>query len=286
MGPLAHTIRATNETLYASLWIRGQYAGQSFRIELLTGGGCLGKSTFRVLVVDDYEPWRSFALRTLQKKPELQVVSEASDGLEAVQKAQELQPDLILLDIGLPTLNGIEAARQILEHAPNTKILFVSEQRSSDIAGEALRTGAGGYLVKSKAATELFPAVEAVLQGKPFVSASLTSSTREGHENQHIGPLRQQVDHHEIKFHADHAALAVDFAQFTEAALNNGNAVIIIATKSIRSSIFQRLRTDGVDLDATAERYFPLDISEPLSRFMVDDAEKAARQEGLNVAVG
>ena len=237
-------------------------------------------------MVDDYEPWRSFALRTLQKKPELQVVSEASDGLEAVQKAQELQPDLILLDIGLPTLNGIEAARQILQYAPNTKIVFVSEQRSSDIVGEALRTGVGGYVVKSKAATELLPAVEAALQGKPFVSASLTCSTRKGHENQHIEPLRQQLDHHGIKFHADHAALADDFAQFTEAALNNGNAVIIVATKSLRSCIFQRLRTDGLDLNAIAERYFPLDISDPLSRFMVDEAVKAARQEGLHVAVG
>ena len=84
-------------------------------------------------MVDDYEPWRSFATRTLQKKSELQVVSEASDGLEAVLKAQELQPDLILLDIGLPTLNGIAAARRILQYAPKTRILFLSEQRSSDI---------------------------------------------------------------------------------------------------------------------------------------------------------
>ena len=111
----------------------GQHARQSSGLELLTGGGYLERSTYRVLVVDDYEPWRSFATRTLQKIPELQVVSEASGGLEAVQKAQELQPDLILLDIGLPTLNGIAAARRILQNAPKTKILFVSEQRSSDI---------------------------------------------------------------------------------------------------------------------------------------------------------
>jgi CheY-like chemotaxis protein len=78
------------------------------RLELLRGGGCLGRSTFRILVVDDYEPWRSFASRTLQKKPELQVISEASDGLEAVQKTQELQPDLIVLDIGLPTVNELK----------------------------------------------------------------------------------------------------------------------------------------------------------------------------------
>ena len=247
----------------------------------------LGKSTFRVLVVDDHEPWRSFASRTLQKKSELQVISEASDGLEAVQKAQGLQPDLVLLDIGLPTVNGIEVARRILRHAPETKILFMSQQRSSDIVEEALRTGAGGYVVKSEASTDLLPAVEAVLRGEQFVSASLTGPTPVRHENNHIEPLRrQQVEHHEIKFHADHAALSDDFVQFTQAALNNGSAVVIIATESLRSSVFQRFRTDSVNLGASAERYFSVDISDPLSRFTLDEALKAARQKGLHVAVG
>ena len=112
-------------------------------------------SITRILVVDDYEPWRRFVSTTLQKQPTLQVIGEAVYGLEAVQKAQQLQPDLILLDIGLPTLNGIEAARRIRELSPKSKILFVSENRSWDIVEEALRTGAGGYVVKSDAAGEL-----------------------------------------------------------------------------------------------------------------------------------
>jgi DNA-binding NarL/FixJ family response regulator len=247
----------------------------------------VGRSTFRVLVVDDHEPWRSFASRALQKKSELRVISEASDGLEAVQKAQGLRPDLILLDIGLPTVNGIEAARRILQFAPETKILFMSQERSSDIVEEALRTGAGGYIVKSEASADLLPAVEAVLGGKQFVSASLTGPTRVRHENNHIEPLRRkQVEHHEMKLHADHAALTEDFAQFTEAALNNGSAVVIIATESLRTSVFQRFRTHSVDLGASAERYFPVDISDPLSRFTLDEVVKAARQKGLHVAVG
>jgi DNA-binding NarL/FixJ family response regulator len=96
-----------------------------------------------------------------------------ADGLEAVQQAQELQPDLILLDIGLPTLHGIEAARRIREVSPASKILFVSENRSADIAEEALSTGACGYVIKSDAERELLPAIEAILAGKRFVSASL-----------------------------------------------------------------------------------------------------------------
>ena len=123
--------------------------------------------------MDDQEIWRNFAVKTLQRKPELHICGEASDGLQAVQKAQELQPDLILLDIGLPTLNGVEAARRIHGVSPGSKILFLSENRSPDIVEAALSNGAGGYVLKSDAAGELLPGVQAVLEGKRFVSASL-----------------------------------------------------------------------------------------------------------------
>jgi DNA-binding NarL/FixJ family response regulator len=128
----------------------------------------------RVLVVDDYEPWRQFISAALLGQPELEIIGQASDGAEAVRQACHLRPDLILLDIGLPTTNGIEAARRIRECSPQSKILFVTEDRSRDIAEEALATGAGGYVVKSDAGSELLPAIKAVLEGKRFVSASLT----------------------------------------------------------------------------------------------------------------
>jgi len=102
----------------------------------------LDRASVRVLVVDDNERWRRFFSTTVQKRPELQVIGEASDGLEAVQKAQQLQPELILLDIGLPTINGIEAARRIREISPTCKILFVSENRSFDIV-EGFKYGCG-----------------------------------------------------------------------------------------------------------------------------------------------
>jgi DNA-binding NarL/FixJ family response regulator len=127
----------------------------------------------RILVVDDNEPWRHFFSTTLRKQPDLRIISEAADGSEAVQQAQQLQPDLVLLDIGLPTLNGIEAARRIRDVSPASKILFVTENRSVDMAEKALTTGAGGYVVKSDAASELLPAIKAVLEGKRFISASL-----------------------------------------------------------------------------------------------------------------
>jgi DNA-binding NarL/FixJ family response regulator len=245
----------------------------------------LERSTIRVLIVDDYAPWRSFALRTLQTKPELHVVGEASDGLEAVQKAQELHPDLILLDIGLPTLNGIEAARRILEQAPNTKILFVSEQRSSDIAEEALRTGAGGYVIKSKAATELLPAVEAVLQGKQFVSSSLTGSGLGDPKNEHTADRRhvdnsnETVCRHAVGFYSDDRQLLENVTQFIRAALKAGNAVVVLATESHQNSLPPRLQAQGVDIGAAIEqgRYIALDVADALSTFIVDNTLDPAR---------
>ncbi len=127
----------------------------------------------RVLVVDDHECWQSFVFTKLQEQPDLAIIGQVSDGLQAVQGFQELQPDLVLLDIGLPTLNGIQVALRIREVAPRSRILFVSANRSPDIAEKALSTGAGGYVVKSDAGSELVPAIRAVLEDKRFISASL-----------------------------------------------------------------------------------------------------------------
>ena len=123
-----------------------------------------------MLVVEDFEPFRSFVCSALKQRPELEVVCELSDGLAAVQKAVELSPDLILLDIGLPGLNGIEAGRQIRNLVPNAKIIFLTQESSEDVVQEALRLGALGYVVKTQAGSNLLAAVEAVLQGKQDVS--------------------------------------------------------------------------------------------------------------------
>jgi DNA-binding NarL/FixJ family response regulator len=130
-------------------------------------------SLIRVLVVDDNEPFRRFVRSTLSTKPELNIISEVSDGLEAVRKAEELKPDLIVLDIGLPGLNGIEAARRIRKLSPKSTILFLSQESSADIVQEALCLGALGYVVKAHAARDLLIAVETVLRNKQFVSSTL-----------------------------------------------------------------------------------------------------------------
>jgi len=126
-------------------------------------------------VVDDYEPFRRFVCTILEARPELQVIGEASDGLQAVQKAAELQPDLILLDIGLPKLNGIETAHRISRVTPNATILFVSQETDPEVVAES-SNGAKGYVWKQDASTELVPAVEAVLHGTHFISTGVAKS--------------------------------------------------------------------------------------------------------------
>jgi DNA-binding NarL/FixJ family response regulator len=133
----------------------------------------------RVLVVEDYPPFRRFVCSTLGKTPELQIVGEASDGLEAVLKAEELQPDLIVIDVGLPTLNGIQATRRIRKLSPESKILFLSQESSPDVVLEALSSGALGYVVKAHAGRELLAAADAVGQGRRYLSTGLPGCTPE-----------------------------------------------------------------------------------------------------------
>lgn len=123
---------------------------------------------FRTLVVDDVKDFRQLVCSMLERI-ECEVVGEAADGLQAVVKVQQLQPDLVLLDLGLPTLNGIEVARRIRKLSPDTKILFVTQNSCREIAEGALRTGANGYLLKSEA-SDLLVAVETVIRGEQYVS--------------------------------------------------------------------------------------------------------------------
>jgi len=124
------------------------------------------------MVVEDFDLFRQFVCTNLEQRPELRVICEVSDGLEAVQRAAELKPDLILLDIGLPKLNGIEAARQIRVLVPESKIIFASQESSAEIIQEAMRLGAWGYVFKILAKVDLLMAIDAVLSGQRFVSSA------------------------------------------------------------------------------------------------------------------
>jgi DNA-binding NarL/FixJ family response regulator len=132
----------------------------------ITDQSNLSRGTIRILAVDDFAPYRLFISSMLQERPDLQVICGVSDGLEAVEKAQELQPDLILMDIGLPGINGIEAARRIRTLVPNAKIIFLTQESSPEVMKEAKSLGASGYVLKADAEADLLTAVEVVLGGK------------------------------------------------------------------------------------------------------------------------
>ena len=127
----------------------------------------------RVLVVDDFEPWLHFVDALLEDEREMYIVGRATDGVDAVRQMHALQPDIVLMDIGLPTFSGIEAARQIRRLMPDIKVIFVSQYSDPEIIQEALAAGGRGYILKSTAGKELMFAIEAVLLGKRYVSRRL-----------------------------------------------------------------------------------------------------------------
>jgi DNA-binding NarL/FixJ family response regulator len=130
---------------------------------------------YRTLIVEDHEEFRRFLCLSLQEETQCQIIGEVSDGLEAIRQSEQLQPDLILLDIGLPVLNGFDAIRRILRISPNSKILFVTENSAPDVVLAAFKLGGHGYLLKSDAA-ELTIAIETVLRGKQFLSSRFKTS--------------------------------------------------------------------------------------------------------------
>ena len=134
-----------------------------------------GYRTIDALVVDDIASFREI-VRSIVDPHYVRFVGEASDGLEAIQKAEELKPDLILLDIGLPQLNGIEVAKRVLQCLPHTLIVFVSMHCDHGTVREALDTGAKGYVLKGAAGRELGPAIQAVFNGGEFVSKQLVDA--------------------------------------------------------------------------------------------------------------
>jgi DNA-binding NarL/FixJ family response regulator len=223
----------------------------------------------RILIVDDFEPWRRFVSSALQKV-DSQILLEASDGLEAVYKAEDLRPDLILLDIGLPALNGIEAARGIRDLSPNSKILFLSEENSPEVAEAALEAGGDGYVVKSDAGRELLPAVKALSQGKRYVSARLAGEVFFAAPEDHPSDGHNS---HELQIYCDDEYFLDGFTSFIAGGLNAGNAVVVFATEAHRQGLVQKLQTQGFDLDTLVKSgsYTSIDAWKTLSSFMVDD---------------
>jgi DNA-binding NarL/FixJ family response regulator len=126
-----------------------------------------------VLVCEDFLPFRLYLVEALRNYGCVLIICEVGDGQDAVRKANELKPDLILLDIGLPSLDGIAAAHQIRKLVPDSKIIFVSQESSPDVVQEAMKSGVSGYVHKARAGSDLEIAVQSALEGTRFISRGL-----------------------------------------------------------------------------------------------------------------
>jgi CheY-like chemotaxis protein len=231
-----------------------------------------GRPAARILVVEDHEPFRRYFCSTLEQRADFQVVGYASDGLEAIQKAQELQPDLILLDVGLPKVNGLEAARQMRNLAPLAKILFISQEFSFDVVEAALRLGASGYVHKLRVQSDLLPAIESVLRGKYFVSGVIRGAF--GEVTTDTLAIR-----HEVQFCSDDATCVQRFTDFTASSMKAGKAAIVIATESHRAAVLKGLSAKNWDVRSAIQRgvLIALDVTESLSTFMLNENLDPAR---------
>jgi DNA-binding NarL/FixJ family response regulator len=227
----------------------------------------LTASIQRILIVEDYEPFRRFLATELERRADCRIVGQASDGIDAVQKVKDLQPDMILLDIGLPGLNGIQVAKAASNLAAHAKLLFVSQECGTDMVREALRSGGHAYIHKPYADSDLPAAIEAVLAGKRFVSPSL--------------PFRPHTDahRHDVVICSNDGVLLDALTPYTATALEAGEAVIVLVNPSHRNGLLERLRAQGLDIGADIEQGALVlwDVRDALKTFMVNDWPDAVR---------
>lgn len=233
----------------------------------------------RVLLVEDHEGFRSYVSSALAQRKELELVGVAADGLEAVEKSRQLQPDLVLMDIGLPRLNGLDAARRILAEFPKCKVVFLTQEHAPEILEEALKLGASGYVLKTRAARDLFPAMKAARAGVPFVSSDGTGRTgaqtgaAAGSCSQALTPAGPVVAHsHEVHIYPDEQSLAAGLASFMEHSLKADKAVLAFLTPERGEKIVGLIERSGVNVKGLIEsgRFVILQTADVASELLLE----------------
>ena len=253
-------------------------------------------SIVRILVVEDSDLFQGLTTSVLRERSNWQVVGIVADGLEAVRVASQLKPDLILLDIGLPKMDGVRAARQIRVIAPECKIVFLSQESSAGVVREAFKLGARGYVVKAYAKRELVAAIESVLRNGLFIGSGvmddyagdLSGSCITDRAPKHVfapSVLRWTGIEltHEVHFYSASEVHLQRATRFIQTAITSGYSVLICATGTSRGDIREALQSRQLDVDDLAERgnYISLDAAEMVSTFMVEGAPDPVRFSGL-----
>jgi CheY-like chemotaxis protein len=206
----------------------------------------------------------------LQRRGDLLVVGEAADGLDAVGQAEALQPDVVMLDIGLPTMSGLEVAGHIRTKVPDAKLMFVTNESSIEVMEEAFTRGAHGYVYKPRALRDVIPLLDAIIRGGRFVSGGLERIAR--------GDSLASHGHH-LLFCSSDAVLVAAFSRFIAGALDRGNTVIVLVTEEHDRSLQRTLQASQVDLALAIrqQRYVSVSINELLAKVMVNGGPDPTR---------
>jgi DNA-binding NarL/FixJ family response regulator len=215
-----------------------------------------------VLVVEDHEPFRRALCEVLRERADVLIVGEAADGAEGVRQAEALRPDVVMLDIGLPILSGLDAAVRIRAKVPDAKLMFVTNEASLDVVEQAFKTGAHGYVYKPRVKRDVLAVFDAIIRGSGFVSGGLERVARGDGLASH---------RHDLPFCSSDAVLVDALSRFIAGVLSEGNVVIALVTEAHDISVTRRLRASP-DLASAIEerRYIPVKIDELLAKVMVD----------------
>jgi CheY-like chemotaxis protein len=206
----------------------------------------------------------------LRQRADLQVVGEAADGLDAVCQAEALRPDVVLLDVGLPRLSGIDVAGRIRATVPDAKLMFVTNESSLEMVEHAFSRGAHGYVYKPRALRDVFPVLDAIIRGGRFVSGGL----------ERIAQGDSLASHrHDLVFCSSDAVLIGAYTRFITGALDEDKAVIVLVTEAHDESLRCSLQASRVNLSLAIrqKRYVPVSISELLARVMVNSRPDPTR---------
>jgi CheY-like chemotaxis protein len=216
-----------------------------------------------VLVVEDHQPFRRVLCQLLQNRPDALIVGEAADGLDAVRQAEAQRPDVVMLDIGLPTLGGIEVATRIRAAVPDAKLMFVTNEPSLEVVELAFRRGAHGYVYKPRAERDVLRVFDAIIRGGQFVSGGL----------ERIALGDSLASHcHQVVFCSSDTVLVEACTRFVAGALDEGKAVIAVLTEAHEQGLRRRLNASHVNLAVALreEGYISANTGDVLARVMVD----------------